>query len=74
MEENKNIEKETEVKKKHKPNKNEEIELLKGEVESLKTEVLRSKADLINYRKRKDEETSNMLKYCNSDLILYLML
>lgn len=73
MEENKNIEKETEVKKKHKPNKNEEIELLKGEVESLKTEVLRSKADLINYRKRKDEETSNMLKYCNSDLILSLL-
>lgn len=73
MEENKNIEKETEVKKKHKPNKNEEIELLKGEVESLKTEVLRSKADLINYRKRKDEETSNLLKYCNSDLILSLL-
>lgn len=73
MEENKNIEKETEVKKKHKPNKNEEIELLKGEIESLKTEVLRSKADLINYRKRKDEETSNLLKYCNSDLILSLL-
>ncbi len=77
MEENKDIEneneKEVEVKKKHKPNKNEEIELLKGEVESLKTEVLRSKADLINYRKRKDEETSNLLKYCNSDLILSLL-
>mgnify|MGYP002580029939 FL=1 len=77
MEENKDIEneneKEVEVKKKHKPNKNEEIELLKGEIESLKTEVLRSKADLINYRKRKDEETSNLLKYCNSDLILSLL-
>ena len=77
MEENKDIEneneKEVEVKRKHKPNKNEEIELLKGEIESLKTEVLRSKADLINYRKRKDEETSNLLKYCNSDLILSLL-
>ena len=77
MEENKDIEneneKEVEVKKKHKPNKNEEIELLKGEIESLKMEVLRSKADLINYRKRKDEETSNLLKYCNSDLILSLL-
>ena len=77
MEENKDIEneneKEVEVKKKHKPNKNEEIELFKGEIESLKTEVLRSKADLINYRKRKDEETSNLLKYCNSDLILSLL-
>ena len=77
MEENKNIEneneKEVEVKKKHKPNKNEEIELLKGEIESLNNEILRSKADLINYRKRKDEETSNLLKYCNSDLILSLL-
>jgi molecular chaperone GrpE len=73
MEENKEIEKEDEVKKKHKPNKNEEIELLKGEIESLNNEVLRSKADLINYRKRKDEETSNLLKYCNSDLILLLL-
>ncbi len=77
MEENKDIEneneKEVEVKKKHKPNKNEEIELLKGEIESLNNEILRSKADLINYRKRKDEETSNLLKYCNSDLILLLL-
>ena len=75
MEESKDIkkEKEEEKVKKHKPNKNEEIELLKGEVESLKTEILRSKADLINYRKRKDEETSTMLKYCNSDLILSLL-
>lgn len=77
MEENKDIEKEqeteTETKKKHKPNKNEEIELLKGEIESLKTDILRSQADLINYRKRKDEETSNLLKYCNSDLILSLL-
>ena len=75
MEESKDIkkEKEEEKVKKHKPNKNEEIERLKGEVESLKTEVLRSKADLINYRKRKDEETSTMLKYCNSDLILSLL-
>ena len=75
MEENKNIEneKEVEVKKKHKPNKNEEIELLKGEIESLNNEILRSKADLINYRKRKDEETSNLLKYCNSDSILSLL-
>lgn len=73
MEESKDIKKEEEKVKKHKPNKNEEIELLKGEVESLKTEVLRSKADLINYRKRKDEETSNLLKYCNSDLILSLL-
>ena len=71
MEESKDIkkEKEEEKVKKHKPNKNEEIELLKGEVESLKTEVLRSKADLINYRKRKDEETNRILKYAEEDIL-----
>ena len=32
-----------------------------------------SKAELINYRKRKDEETSNMLKFANMDLILEIL-
>lgn len=77
MEENKEIEKEKEIEiekvKKHKPNKNEEIQLLKEKIESLNNEVLRSKADLINYRKRKDEETSSLLKFCNGDLILSLL-
>ena len=75
MEENKEIEKEIEIEKvkKHKPNKNEEIQLLKEKIESLNNEVLRSKADLINFRKRKDEETSSLLKFCNGDLILSLL-
>lgn len=75
MEENKEIEKEIEIEKvkKPKPNKNEEIQLLKEKIESLNNEVLRSKADLINYRKRKDEETSSLLKFCNGDLILSLL-
>ena len=30
-------------------------------------------AELINYRKRKEEETSNMLKFANQDLILELI-
>ena len=76
MEENKEMEKEIEIEKvkKHKPNKNEEIQLLKEKIESLNNEDLRSKADLINYRKRKDEETSSLLKFCNGDLILSLLL
>ena len=75
MEENKEMEKEIEIEKvkKPKPNKNEEIQLLKEKIESLNNEVLRSKADLINYRKRKDEETSSLLKFCNGDLILSLL-
>ena len=32
-----------------------------------------NQAELINYRKRKDEETANMLKYANQDLILELI-
>ena len=36
-------------------------------------EAIRAKADLINYRKRKDEETSKILKYCNEDLILEIL-
>lgn len=66
-------EEKTEKVKKHKPTKAEEIESLKKEIESLNNEVLLGKADLINYRKRKDEETSSMLKYCNSDLLLSLL-
>lgn len=75
MEENKEMEKEIEIEKvkKHKPNKNEEIQLLKEKIESLNNEVLRSKADLINYRKRKDEEVARMLKFSNEDLVKELL-
>ena len=49
------------------------IEELNLKIKSLEEEVLRSKADLINYRKRKDEETSNLLKYGNSDILLQIV-
>ena len=32
-----------------------------------------ARADLINYRKRKDEEIARMLKFCNEDLIKQLL-
>lgn len=44
---------------------NEDIEKVKKLEESL----LKLQADNINYRKRKDEEVSKMLKYANEDLI-----
>ena len=47
-----------EEKKKNKKDKQKEIEELNLKIKSLEEEVLRSKADLINYRKRKDEERS----------------
>ena len=60
--------------KKDKKNKlNEELDELKNKNKLLEDEVLRAKADLINYRKRKDEEVSNMLKYANQDLLESLL-
>ena len=48
----------------------EEILILKNNIEHLEAKIKLSQAELINYRKRKDEETSNMLKFANMDLIL----
>ena len=60
--------------KKHEKNKyKEEICKLKEENKKMQEEVLVAKADLINYRKRKDEEISRMLKFCNEDLIKQIL-
>ena len=69
---------ETEIKKEPKnekkvKKKSHELEELKEKISLLEEETLRAKADLINYRKRKDEEVSMMLKYANSDLIMELL-
>jgi molecular chaperone GrpE len=42
-------------------------------IKQLEEALLVSKADLVNYRKRKDEETSKMLKYASEDLIKSLL-
>ena len=61
-------------------NLNEQIntmarELVQKEEEKkqLAEKVKLAQAELINYRKRKDEETATMLKYANADLILELI-
>ncbi len=58
----------------------EEIEKLKkqlteilNEKQSLLEKLQYSKAEMINYRKRKEEETDNKLKYANQDLILEII-
>lgn len=78
QEEKKQEEKKQEEKKQEK--KVETISLTKEEVEDMNNrlqtamdEAIRAKADLINYRKRKDEETSRLLTYCNEDLILEIL-
>ena len=50
-------------------NLEEEIRNLTAENKTLNEKVKITQADLINYRKRKDEETANALKYANQDII-----
>ena len=73
MEEEKLEINEKKVKKEKKDHKDHKIEKLKKENETLQEEILRSKAELINYRKRKDEEVTRMLKYANEDLVKELL-
>lgn len=65
------IEKEKKGFKKNKKEKKleQEIEKLKEENKELENKLLVSKADFINYRKRKDEEVSKLLKYAGEDMI-----
>lgn len=60
-------------KKKEKNKYKEIIEGLKEELKKKDQDVLVARADLINYRKRKDEEVVRMLKFCNEDLIKQLL-
>lgn len=52
---------------------NKEIEQLNNSIKELEEKLQYSKAELINYRKRKDEEVTGMLKFANQDLILELL-
>lgn len=65
-----------EKKHKHKKDKHGDIKKLEQEKQELEeknkdleNKLLQSKADFINYRKRKDEEVSKMLKYASEDMI-----
>lgn len=51
----------------------EEVERLKKENLDALEKVKYAQAELINYRKRKDEEVSNYKKFCNQDLIMELI-
>ena len=46
-----------------------ENELLIGRIKELEDAVLRSQAELLNYKKRKDDETARILKYAESDIL-----
>ena len=51
----------------------EQIKKLEKEKKEAEDKSLYSSAELVNYRKRKDEEVSDMLKYANKDLITDLI-
>mgnify|MGYP000407437451 CR=1 FL=1 len=49
---------------------NTELDKLKESVKTLQEALLREKAEVQNYKRRKDEEISKTLKYANEDMIL----
>ena len=51
----------------------EELTKMSEENKHLVEKVQLAQAELINYRKRKDEETANTLKYANQDIIMELI-
>lgn len=51
----------------------DQIKQLQSDNQSLVDKVKLTQAELVNYRKRKDEETANMLKFANQDLITELI-
>lgn len=52
---------------------NEELTAAKQTILELQNKLMYAQAESINYRKRKDEEVANTLKYANQDLIMDLL-
>ena len=50
-----------------------EIEEINKKTAEAEEKFLRAQADLVNYRKRKDEEVERLLKFANEDLIMELL-
>lgn len=50
-------------------NEKDERELLSRRIKDLEEALLRNQAELINYKKRKDEETNRILKYAEEDIL-----
>ena len=80
----KNKEKQEELKKVKekivKEKKDKKCEKLENEISSLKEalalsneKVMRTQAEMMNFKRRKEEETSNMLKYANEDVLKSLL-
>lgn len=66
--ENKKIKKESKIDKVKK-----ELESLKEEVQIQSDKAIRASAELVNYKKRKDDEVAKSFKYANSTILLNLL-
>lgn len=73
-------EKKTDEKESKVSSEEEKIEITKEEVMELNKKIteqeqkfLRAQADLVNYRKRKDEEVERLLKFANESLIIDIL-
>jgi len=62
-----------EAKKEKKNRLNDKIKELENMLKEAEEKALRSSAELINYRKRKDDEVTKMLKYSNEGLVKELL-
>lgn len=51
----------------------DEIDTLKKELQDKDEKVLRNTAELMNFKRRKEQETTNLLKYANEDFIIELL-
>lgn len=60
---------EPKVERKKDKNKNKKNEKYEEKIKELEEKNLRSQAELVNYRKRKDEEVSRIMKYANEDIV-----
>ena len=50
-----------------------EIEKLKLDLTNVNEKMLRNQAELVNFKRRKEEEVTNMMKYCNEDILKALL-
>ncbi len=50
-----------------------EIEKLKLDLTNVNEKMLRNQAELVNFKRRKEEEVSYMMKYCNEDILKSLL-
>ena len=51
-------------------NEDDERELLSKRIKDLEEALLRNQAELLNYKKRKDDETARIIKYAEEDILI----